>query len=134
MVTAPLFRFGDASHVTTGDATTRSQAPLGQLSLAGPSPRVEAGHLAVRGDLAHIKLAGQFFVPHYAVPMPHRLIVAGTLRQGASHDAAAVCALEAQAVFEVLDIAGGWAWGQVADEDEGFVGYLDMPSLSAIEA
>jgi len=46
------------------------------LAMTGPSVTADPGCLPVRGDLAHIKLAGLCFVPHYAVPMPHRLTAA----------------------------------------------------------
>jgi hypothetical protein len=130
MGTAPLFTFGEPRDLSTDDAHTRLDAPNGQLALSGPSVQVEPGHLPVRGDLAHIKLAGRFFVPHYAVPMPHRVLAGGAvLRAAGSPEADEVCTLEAGAGFDVLDMAGGWAWGQVAGEDEGFVGYVELALL-----
>lgn len=104
--------------------------PSGQLALSGPSVKMEPGHLPVRGDLAHIKLAGQCFVPHYAVPMPHKVIAPIQLRAAQRLDADEVCEVPAGSTFNVLDIAGGWAWGQCGDD--GFVGYVPMSNLEAI--
>ncbi len=97
--------------------------------MTGPGATAEAGHLPVRGDLAHIKLAGRFFVPHYAVPMPQRVCRPATLRKAGKDESEAVEALAAGTLFNVLDIAGGWAWGQVGED--GLVGYLPVESLAA---
>jgi hypothetical protein len=99
------------------------------LALTGPSVTAEAGHLPVRGDLAHIKLAGRYFVPHYAVPMPHHVIGTVRLHDAARADAPEVCTLPAGATFDVLDIAGNWAWGQFGED--GPVGYVPLESLRA---
>jgi hypothetical protein len=100
------------------------------LSLTGPGVTAEAGHLPVRGDLAHIKLAGRYFVPHYAVPMPYRVAAAGaSLRCAARSDAEKISALPARGTFDVLDVAGGWAWGQYGED--GPVGYVALAELEA---
>lgn len=91
----------------------------------------EAGRLPVRGDLAHIKLAGLYFVPHYAEPMPHRIAAHGaTLRKAGKPDAETLADLPAGKTFDVLDIAGHWAWGQFGDN--GPVGYVALDDLEAI--
>ena len=100
--------------------------------LSGPGATAQAGHLPVRGDLAHIKMAGRYFVPHYAVPMPRIVANNDTALQkagnGASNgEAEVVAVLAAGTVFNVLDISGGWAWGQVGED--GFVGYLPLTAL-----
>lgn len=128
-LSAPLFNFGDNPGLPCDDSLIRQPDPGMAFALTGPGATAEAGHLPVRGDLAHIRLAGRYFVPHYAVPMPHRLTVAASLRKIASEDSEAVEALTAGATFNVLDIAGGWAWGQIGED--GFVGYLPMPVLDA---
>jgi len=84
----------------------------------------------VRGDLAHIRLAGEVFVPHYAVPMPHRLKQDASLLAAARGDADVLGNVPAEATFEVLDIAGDWAWGTVGED--GPVGYLPLSALEAI--
>ncbi|MEZ5742880.1 MAG: SH3 domain-containing protein [Sphingomonadaceae bacterium] len=113
--------------MSTDDAHTRLDAPNGQLALSGPSVQVEPGHLPVRGDLAPLSL--------------RRAVLCAALCRadaapGASSGGAAAgspeadrSALEAGAGFDVLDMAGGWAWGQVAGEDEGFVGYVELALL-----
>ncbi len=98
--------------------------------LARPSEALDPLRRPVRGDLAHIRCAGRIFVPHYAVPMPHRLTDTATLVRAARAEAEALAELAQGTLFNVLDIAGGWAWGQV-DED-GLVGYLPMTALVAL--
>lgn len=95
--------------------------------LSGPGATAEAGHLPVRGDLAHIKLAGRYFVPHYAVPMPHAVKAGALLRIADKADATVLDTLAAGDLFNVLDIAGNWAWGQIGED--GFVGYIALDQL-----
>jgi len=132
-ISAPIFDFGGTPDLTANDAHTRPDAaaplPEGQLALTGPSVTAEAGHLPVRGDLAHIKLAGRYFVPHYAVPMPHVAASGGAvLRLAGKADAEVVEKIPAGTAFDVLDIAGGWAWGQLGED--GSVGYVAMSELA----
>ena len=104
--------------------------PTGQLTLSGPSENHDPATLPVRGDLAHVRLAGQVFVPHYAAPMEHRLISEGaTLRSAGHAEADALDSLLGGSLFNVLDMAGGWAWGQVGED--GLVGYLPQDALQA---
>ena len=121
---APLFRFWDQSALPADPFAGAS------FAMTGPGATAEAGHLPVRGDLAHIRLAGRYFVPHYAVPMPHSLARAETLRRAAKSDAEAIDMLAAGSMFNVLDMAGGWAWGQVGED--GFVGYVPLDALVAL--
>lgn len=100
------------------------------LALSGPSVAAEPGHLPVRGDLAHIKLAGRCFVPHYAVPMLHRVKTKAELRAQDRGDAEVIAQLPAGARFEVLDIAGAWTWGQL--EGDGLVGYVAQDLLEPL--
>jgi hypothetical protein len=101
-----------------------------QLALRGPSLAVEPGHLPVRGDLAHIKLAGRWFVPHYAAPMPHRVNADTVLRAQGRDTADVIAALPQGALFDVLDIAGAWTWGQM--ENDGLVGYVALAALEPV--
>lgn len=97
--------------------------------LARPSDPIDAAHRPVRGDLAHIRCAGRIFVPHYAVPMPHHVIADGTvLARAGRTDGEVLGHLAAGALFNVLDIAGGWAWGQ--EGEDGLVGYVPITALS----
>jgi hypothetical protein len=115
---------------------TQSTIPTGQLGLAGPAEKLDAAHWPVRGDLAHIALAGRCFVPHYAVPMPHRVAEAAALKALPREEAETLDSLPAGARFDVLDMAGNWAWGIVACEGVsglgGFVGYLPLAALTAV--
>ncbi|MCB2060655.1 MAG: SH3 domain-containing protein [Novosphingobium sp.] len=128
-LSAPIFDFGENKHLPVTDSHTRSDFPEGLLALTGPSAVAEEDHLPVRGDLAHIKLAGRYFVPHYAVPMPHKVKALVSLRAAARPDAEQICELPAGDGFDVLDITGGWAWGQYGED--GPVGYVPMSNLQA---
>jgi hypothetical protein len=109
---------------------SRTDAAERFLSLNGPSVAADPVRLALRGDLAHIKLAGRCFVPHYAAPMLHRARAGAVLLTRPHDDAEVIAELPASSVFEVLDIAGGWAWGQA--ENDGFVGYVPLAELEAL--
>lgn len=120
----PLFTFGGPSDVTA------SAIPTGQLALSGPAEKLDAAHWPVRGDLAHIRLAGRCFVPHYAVPMPHTVADGGAKLHALNTAESEVREeLSGGSLFNVLDITGDWAWGQVGDD--GFVGYVPLAALSA---
>ena len=107
---------------------TVSGHPTGEFSLSGPSVKLDAPHWPVRGDLAHVRLAGQVFVPHYAAPMERSVAAAGAdLRVMGNAEAELRQALPGGTLFNVLDISGGWAWGQVGVD--GFVGYLPLEAL-----
>jgi hypothetical protein len=109
----------------------RPEAADRLLALSGPSLAVQsghsAGHLALRGDLAHIKLAGLCFVPHYAVPMLHEAKGDAVLLSQPRAGGEVIAMLPPGTVFEVLDIAGAWTWGQIADD--GLVGYVALAEL-----
>ena len=101
--------------------------PARQYALSGPSAKLDAAHWPVRGDLAHIRLAGRCFVPHYAEPMPRRVTAPAELKVRDRDDAEIREALAGGETFNVLDVAGEWAWGQVGDD--GCVGYLRLAAL-----
>lgn len=119
----PLFQFGETTTLTA------SAIPTGQLSLSGPAEKLDEAHWPVRGDLAHIRLAGRCFVPHYAVPMAHKVVPCGA-KLFAKNDKSSDVRQDVGGgtLFNVLDVTGGWAWGQVGDD--GFVGYLPVEALS----
>lgn len=104
-----------------------SDVPNKEFALTGASAKLDSAHVPARGDLAHIKLAGKIFVPHYAVPVPYALDVDATLLNAPRDDAMVRDELRAGMPFNVLDIAGKWAWGQVGED--GSVGYLPMAAL-----
>lgn len=118
----PVFLFSGQQPLTV------SAIPEGQYGLTGPAEKLDAAHWPVRGDLAHIRLAGRCFVPHYAVPMPRTVVAAGADLLAANRaDAEVRDRLAGGTVFNVLDVTGGWAWGQVGED--GFVGYLPVEAL-----
>lgn len=102
--------------------------PGRSFALAGPSVKLDPAHLPVRGDLAHIRMAGKVFVPHYVVPVPHLVNGSGArvLKAGRA-DAEVLLELPTGALFNVLDLAGGWAWGQVGED--GVVGYVSAAAI-----
>ena len=120
----PIFQF--SGHETL----TVTAIPEGQFGLSGPAEKLDDAHWPVRGDLAHIRLAGRCFVPHYAVPMPRRIVAQGAnLLSGNRADAEVREQLAGGTLFNLLDVTGGWAWGQVGED--GFVGYLPIDALEA---
>ena len=133
-LSAPLFAFQGRKSLPELDSYLRAGLTTGQFVLTGPGLKGSEGNLPVRGDLAHIKLAGRCFVPHYAVPMPHSTGPLGAvLRQSGKPEAAVVTTIAPGKTFDVLDISGGWAWGQVATnvpDEEGLVGYIVLSELS----
>ena len=104
--------------------------PQGQLSLAGPVVPPEKGVLPVRGDLAHIALAGTHFVAHYAMPTPMSVGEASSaLLCNPQDDSEAVVALEPGDRVEILDMTSEWAWGCCGPD--GPAGYIRRSDLSA---
>lgn len=124
----PAFLFAGQPELTVDAVSLSSAVPGGQLGLTGPADRSDKPHLPVRGDLAHIGLAGKYFVPHYAVPMSRKVAAATALADAGRDGAATIRELAAGETFDVLDIAGGHAWGQATSD--GLVGYV---ALSALE-
>lgn len=118
-------------HLNATTDPTLIEQPHGvrELMLSGPSAAVDPLHRPVRGDLAHIRCAGTVFVPHYAVPMPHTVSAGTTLRKAGRLDADAIADLAAGETFNVLDMSGGWVWGQQGED--GFVGYVPLTAVSA---
>jgi hypothetical protein len=116
---------------TDSDNQTDSTLPQGPFVLTGPAPRLDPRNVPLRGDLAHIALAGQYFVPHYAVPLPRSLMPGGAPLLAATGEGAdVICTLPEGESFEVLDLTGGWAWGCLSlDGPVGFVRLdrLEMP-------
>jgi hypothetical protein len=112
-------------------AADASKEPVinGSYQLSGPVSRPEAGRVPLRGDLAHIGLAGRYFVPHYAVPQTWYLGPSGApLMAAPDADAETLCELAAGSTFDVLDIAGTWAWGCLSLD--GPVGYVALDRLA----
>ncbi|TWH84306.1 SH3 domain-containing protein [Novosphingobium taihuense] len=126
----PAFLLRGHPELTVEAMPLSTELPSGQLQLSRPADRSDKPHLPVRGDLAHIGLAGKYFVPHYAVPMPHAVKSGAVLRGAGKADAAELRALAAGEMFDVLDMAGGWAWGQA--QSDQLVGYVEVGKLEAV--
>ena len=113
------------------DTTPWQKRAQGPFTLAGPAARPDPRQLPLRGDLAHIGLAGQYFVPHYAVPQPRTVLPGGApLLAGTETGAETLCTLMEGDSFEVLDVAGAFAWGCLSLD--GPVGYVHLDRLEAL--
>ena len=105
------------------------QVPEGPFVLSGPSEKLDPSRWPVRGDLAHIALAGRLFVPHYAVPQPRTVKEGGAaLRPAPNVEAVPLQQLPQGYTFDVLDIQGNWAWG-ICNGMEGPIGYIAIDQL-----
>lgn len=116
--------------------TTAAETPSpngimqGSYTLAGPVAKPAPG-LPLRGDIAHIALAGRYFVPHYAVPQPRTVMPGGApLVSAPNADSAEVCVLMEGDSFEVLDVIAGYAWGCLSLE--GPTGYVHLDRLESV--
>ena len=99
--------------------------------LAGPIARPDSSKEPIRGDLAHIGLAGKHFVPHYAVPQPRAVLPGGApLHADADTSSEEVCVLLEGDSFEVLDVSREWAWGCLSLD--GPVGYIRLDRLETL--
>ena len=82
-------------------------------------------------------MAGQVFVPHYIVPVAYRAKAETPVLKSVGGEASA--SLAAGAVFDVLDIAGGHAWGEIlggeilgGEISDGAVGYVALDALEQV--
>ncbi len=86
--------------------------PQGVLGLNGPVAKPAPGTLPLRGDLAHIALAGTHLAAHYVIPQDRLVGDSGAgLRLVPREDSEVATRLAAGTRFELLDVAGEWAWG-----------------------
>lgn len=110
------------------DSQTDTTLPQGPFTLSGPVERADPRAVPLRGDLAHIGLAGRYFVPHYAVPQPRTVMPGGApLHASPAESSEELCTLMEGDSFEVLDVTGGWAWGCLSMT--GPVGYIRIDRL-----
>lgn len=104
--------------------------PQGPFALAGPVARPAPG-LPLRGDVAHIGLAGKYFVPHYAVPQPRAVMPGGAdLYANPSESGEVLCTLMEGDSFGVLDVTGSYAWGALSLS--GPTGYVHLDRLESL--
>jgi len=86
--------------------------PTGVLGLKGPVEKPAPGTLPLRGDLAHMALAGSHLAAHYVIPHVHTVGAEGAgLRLNPRVDAEVFVTLAPGSRFELLDVAGEWVWG-----------------------
>jgi hypothetical protein len=115
---------------TAAEHTDATGHPQGSYALAGPVEKPAPG-VPLRGDIAHIGLAGRYFVPHYAVPQPRTVMPGGaSLVANPAADAQELCVLMEGDSFEVLDIISGYAWGCLSLE--GPSGYIHLDRLEPV--
>ncbi len=110
--------------------TQNYQVPTGGLGLKGPVERPAPGTLALRGDLAHIALAGTHLAAHYVIPQiwtvgDQGVDVMETIRD----DSPLVTHFEAGTKVEVIDVSGDWIWGCLGPE--GPSGYMKANALTS---
>lgn len=105
------------------------EVPEGPLCLAGPVVRPAPGTLPLRGDLAHIELAGKYLAAHYVIPQQMQVgDKPVTLKLNPRDDSDDGVTLDAGSGFEALDFAGDWVWGCTGPE--GPSGYLLRSDLA----
>jgi hypothetical protein len=126
-LSAPLFAFKDDATLPQHDTGDFLPQPGTFYALSAPAPKHDPRAVPVRGDLAHIRLAGQVFVPHYVVPVPYRTVAQASLLAAPAGEELAV--LEAATEFHVLDITSDYVWGEVP---QGLVGYIARNLVESI--
>ena len=97
------------------------------FALTGKSVALDPLTHAVRGDLADVRLAEYVFAPHYAAPMNCVVCHPVTLLAARGRTSAVLADLAAGEAFEVLELAGGNAWGVAPGRN--LVGYVDRHAL-----
>lgn len=106
--------------------------PTGVLGLNGPVEKPAPGTLPLRGDLAHIALAGTYLAAHYVVPQVREIGSKGAdLLLAADTDSEAVAQLPAGTALEALDYSGAWCWGCLTPE--GPSGYVPIADLAPLD-
>ena len=104
------------------------QVPGGPLRLAGPVTRPEPGTLPLRGDLAHIALAGTHPAAHYVIPHQRQIgDVAADMHLASRDDSDVLRTLQPGTDVEVLDVASEWLW--VCLSPRGPSGYVKADCL-----
>lgn len=107
--------------------------PTGVLGLKGPVEKPVAGTLPLRGDLAHMALAGIHLAAHYVIPHVRTVGGAGAgLRLYPRADAEVFVQLPGATRFELLDVAGEWVWG--CPGPQGPTGWCRASELAPAES
>ena len=108
-----------------------SPTPLkqGSFGLTGPVVWPEKGTLPLRRDLAHIDLASQFLVAHYAMPTVMQIgDEPAELIRSTKGDGEVLLTLEAGSAFEALDVTASWVWGCLGPQ--GPSGYVKRSAFA----
>ncbi|WP_369025793.1 hypothetical protein [Qipengyuania sp. RANM35] len=106
------------------------QLPEGIVGLKGPVEKPAPGTLPLRGDLAHIALAGRYLAAHYVIPHLRKVAAGGAvLKLAMRDDAGDGASLSGGTAVELLDVAGDWAW--ITRGPEGPSGYVHLGALEA---
>lgn len=104
--------------------------PSGDLGLKGPVKAPAPGTLALRGDLAHIALAGTHLAAHYVIPHVWTVGDAGVdVMENTRDDSPIVTRFEAGTLVEVIDVSGDWIWGCLGPQ--GPSGYMKAAALKS---
>ncbi|CAM3137425.1 MULTISPECIES: SH3 domain-containing protein [Sphingomonas] len=121
------------SDISSAPATppASSEPARKSFALQGRTVGLDPRTHAVRPDLADVRLAEYVFAPHYAAPLPYRTNAPVTLREGRPIGSAVLAALRSGETFEVLELAGGNAWGIAPNL--GLVGYCDAGLLERVQ-
>lgn len=103
--------------------------PGGDIGLKGPVKRPEPGTLPLRGDLAHMALAGTHLAAHYVIPHIRTVGPDGVdVMANTRDDSPVVTRFDPGTRIEVLDVAGEWVWGCLGPE--GPSGYMKAHCLA----
>lgn len=114
--------------IHTEQSAPHGDIPQGPFILSGPVDRPDPHGAPLRGDIAHIALAGRYFVPHYVVPMPQMVGDCGANLRAEPNDASEIVFdLSPGQRFDVLDTTREWAWGCLSLQ--GPVGYVRLTDL-----
>ncbi len=104
--------------------------PDGKIGLSGPVEKPAPGTLPLRGDLAHMALAGTHLAAHYVIPHLRTVGADGAdVMENTRDDSPIVTRFEAGTQVEILDAAGEWVWGCLGPQ--GPSGYMKADCLSA---
>ncbi len=103
--------------------------PRGIVGLMGPVVKPDPGTLPLRGDLAHIALAGKHLAAHYVIPRTRCIGNAEAHFLLVPREGAEIAFIQAQGkTVEVLDYEGEWVWA--CNGPDGPSGYCKMSALA----
>lgn len=103
--------------------------PDGALGLIGPVEKPRPGTLPLRGDLAHMALAGIHLAAHYVIPEIRAVGAEGAdVFENTRDDSPVVTTFAAGTEVEILDVAGEWIWGCLGPK--GPSGYMKADCLA----